>query len=97
MNPSRFYPKYLLAKLYNETGLEKAVFTANELLQKHVKIESTAIEEIREEMKNIIEKASIESSKNDNNLLQIIFGKRPKYKGAYRFKVITMGFKLQMW
>ena len=98
MNPSRFYPKYLLAKLYYETGqTEKAVSTAIELLQRQVKIESTAIEEIREEMKNIIEKASIESSKNDNNLLQIIFGKRPKYKGAYRFKVITMGFKLQMW
>jgi O-antigen ligase len=70
MNPSRFYPKYLLAKLYNETGQnEKAVLTATELLQKHVKIESTAIEEIRTEMLEIIKKATIESSTRDNNIL----------------------------
>lgn len=57
MNPSRFYPKYLLAKLYDETGQrEKAVTTANELLDKEIKIESTAIEEIKVEMRKIIEK-----------------------------------------
>ena len=56
MNPSRFYPKYLLAKLYDETGQkEKAVTIARELLEKEVKIESTAVREIREEMKKIIE------------------------------------------
>lgn len=56
MNPSRFYPKYLLAKLYNETGQrEKAVATAKELLSKEVKIESTAVKEIQEEMRKIIE------------------------------------------
>jgi O-antigen ligase len=55
MNPSRFYPKYLLAKLYNESGQkEKAVITAKELLGKQVKIESTAIEEIKAEMEEII-------------------------------------------
>ncbi|MDD4191799.1 MAG: O-antigen ligase family protein [Mangrovibacterium sp.] len=55
MNPSRFYPKYLLAKLYNESGQkEKAVTTAKELLEKQVKIGSTAIEEIRAEMEKII-------------------------------------------
>jgi len=60
MNPSRFYPKYLLAKLYNETGqTEKAVFTATEILQKHVKIKSTAIEEIKEEMLEIIDQYSV--------------------------------------
>lgn len=55
MNPSRFYPKYLLAKLYDESGQkEKAVMTAKELLEKQVKIESTAIEEIKAEMEKII-------------------------------------------
>ncbi len=55
MNPSRFYPKYLLAKLYDESGQnKKAVMTAQELLEKQVKIESTAIEEIRAEMEKII-------------------------------------------
>ncbi len=60
MIPSRFYPKYLLAKLYDETGQkEKAVKIAKELLNKKVKIQSTAIEEIREEMRKIISSNSI--------------------------------------
>jgi O-antigen polymerase len=55
MNPSRFYPKYLLAKLYDETGQkEKAIEVANELLGKDIKIGSTAIKEIQEEMKKIL-------------------------------------------
>ena len=55
MNPSRFYPKYLLAKLYDESGQKKeAIKIAKELLEKEVKIESTAIKEIRYEMKKII-------------------------------------------
>jgi hypothetical protein len=57
LSPSRFYPKYLLAKLYDETGQkEKAIQVANELLAKDIKIESTAIEEIKEEMKKLINK-----------------------------------------
>lgn len=57
MNPSRFYPKYLLAKLYEENGqIEKAVAIAEELLKKEVKVESTAVEEIQTEMKNILNK-----------------------------------------
>ncbi|MEX2409919.1 MAG: O-antigen ligase family protein [Candidatus Paceibacterota bacterium] len=56
MVPNRFYPKYLLAKMYQESGhIEKAKSTAQELLSKPVKIESTAIKEIREEMKLIID------------------------------------------
>lgn len=56
MNPSRFYPKYLLAKLYAETGeKEKAVTIAQELLSKEVKVESTAIEEIKREMNKILQ------------------------------------------
>ncbi len=57
MNPSRFYPIYLLAKLYDETGQrEKAILTANELLRMQIKVPSTAIDEIKEEMQNIIKK-----------------------------------------
>ncbi len=55
MVPHKFYPLYLLAKLYNESGQkEKAIKTANEVLAKNVKVESTAIEEIKEEMKTIV-------------------------------------------
>jgi hypothetical protein len=57
MVPSRFYPKYLLAKLYDETSQHaKAVVTAKELLRKEIKIESTAVKEIQEEMRKVIEK-----------------------------------------
>ncbi|TGV03425.1 O-antigen ligase family protein [Flavivirga rizhaonensis] len=55
MIPSRFYPLYLLAKLYEESGeKEKAILMAKTILNKKVKIASTAIEEIKEEMKDII-------------------------------------------
>lgn len=61
MNPSRFYPKYLLAKLYDETGQqEKATSIANELLNKEVKVESTAVEEIKSEMRNILIKNEVQ-------------------------------------
>lgn len=34
MNPSRFYPKYLLAKLYDENGQKaEAIYIAKELLE----------------------------------------------------------------
>lgn len=56
MNPSRFYPKYLLAKLYVGTGeKEKAVAIAQELVSKKVKVESTAVEEIKREMNKILQ------------------------------------------
>lgn len=55
MNPSRFYPKYLLAKLYENKGnKEKASRIAEELLQKDVKIESIAIRVIRSEMEKLV-------------------------------------------
>lgn len=56
MVPNRFYPNYLLAKLYFETGnTEMAVRIATDLLTKEIKIESLAILEIRNEMEKIIE------------------------------------------
>ena len=55
MSPARFYPLYLLAKLFDETGQqEKAVAMAKEVMKKEVKIESTAIKEIQEEMRKIV-------------------------------------------
>jgi hypothetical protein len=57
MIPSRFYPLYLLAKLYEESGQdEKAIAMALKILNKEVKIPSTAINEIQQEMKNILTK-----------------------------------------
>lgn len=59
MAPARFYPLYLLAKLYDDTDqTEKAVSMAKWVLNKEVKIDSRAIEEIKEEMQNIIEQAA---------------------------------------
>jgi len=52
MAPARFYPLYLLVKLYDETGqTEKAVAMAKKVLRKEVKVESTAVEEIKDEMR----------------------------------------------
>lgn len=62
MIPSRFYPMYLLAKLYDDSGNNaKAVAMANSLLNKKVKIASTAIKEMKIEMKAIIAKHNINS------------------------------------
>ncbi|MBE0655183.1 MAG: O-antigen ligase family protein [Bacteroidales bacterium] len=56
MIPGRFYSKYLLARLYIETGqTKKAKSTAREILKKEVKVPSRAIEEIRAEMEKILE------------------------------------------
>jgi tetratricopeptide (TPR) repeat protein len=52
MVPDRFYPHYLLAKLYVAAGeKEKAIQKAKEIISKKIKIPSTAITEMRNEMK----------------------------------------------
>ncbi|MBN1181175.1 MAG: O-antigen ligase family protein [Bacteroidales bacterium] len=57
MEPHKFYPHYLLAKLYFETGQNyKAREIAEDILNKEVKVPSRAIEEIRTEMKKILSK-----------------------------------------
>lgn len=56
MVPGLFYPDYLLAKLYDDTGQEsKAVSKANELLYKEIKIPSKAIQQIQQEMAEMIQ------------------------------------------
>ncbi|NDV65515.1 O-antigen ligase family protein [Bacteroides sp. 224] len=53
--PNRMYPWYLLTKLYIEMGLEeKAVETAKVVLTKEPKVHSTAVEEMRMEVKELI-------------------------------------------
>jgi tetratricopeptide (TPR) repeat protein len=54
--PNRVYPWYLLAKLYVETGaMEKARATAQIVLTKEPKVQSTAVREMRTEMKKLCE------------------------------------------
>ncbi|TFF36137.1 O-antigen ligase family protein [Mucilaginibacter psychrotolerans] len=54
MVPGRFYPKYLLVKLYLESGQNaKAVTVARELLTKEIRIKSPAIKQMLREMKKL--------------------------------------------
>ncbi|TAJ10998.1 hypothetical protein DMA11_18350 [Marinilabiliaceae bacterium JC017] len=56
MVPHKFYPKYLLAKMYVESGQkEKAIQTARELMEKKIKVQSTAIQQIKDEMQKILD------------------------------------------
>jgi O-antigen ligase len=56
MSPAKFYPLYLLAKLYDASDQQhKAIAMANTIIEKAVKVHSTAIDEIKEEMKQIKE------------------------------------------
>ena len=56
MQPAMFYPKFLLVKLYVETNNEqKAVSLAKKLLDKKEKISSVALNEMKTEMKNLID------------------------------------------
>ena len=53
--PNRLYPYYLLMKLFIETGnTEKALENAKIVLTKEPKVQSTAINEMREEAKKIL-------------------------------------------
>ncbi|WP_298649906.1 O-antigen ligase family protein [uncultured Proteiniphilum sp.] len=55
--PSRLYPYYLLAKLYDEMGdKEKVCQMAGFIRSKEAKVHSTAVDEMREEMRSLCEK-----------------------------------------
>ncbi|MDR0698192.1 MAG: O-antigen ligase family protein [Tannerella sp.] len=59
--PSRIYPWYLLANLYEEMGeTEKAQETAQIVLTKEPKVQSTAVREMREKMKEILRNPGIQ-------------------------------------
>ena len=58
MLPERIYPYYLLTKLYSEPGFfqkDKFFKAANAVLEKEPKVKSTAIREMREEVKILIQ------------------------------------------
>ncbi len=58
MMPFILFPRYLLAKLYNESGqYEKARQTAEEVLNSPVKVESSATREMINEMSGLIEES----------------------------------------
>jgi tetratricopeptide (TPR) repeat protein len=55
--PHKFYPLYLLAKLYDHTGNKKEVLqTVKQIMNKKVKVHSPAIEQIKEEMRQLKKK-----------------------------------------
>ena len=55
--PHKFYPLYLLAKLYDQTGNKNRVLqTVNQIMNKKVKVHSPAIEQIKEKMKQLKKK-----------------------------------------
>jgi tetratricopeptide (TPR) repeat protein len=57
--PSRIYPYYLLANLYAESGnTQQAMFMAQKVLEKEPKVQSTAINEMREKMRGLIKKTN---------------------------------------
>lgn len=61
--PERLYPYYLLAKLYAEPEfyqVDKLRAAASVVLSKEPKVESTAIREMREEVKKIIDKGDFD-------------------------------------
>ncbi len=52
MIPVKFYPKYLLAKMYIDNNQkDKATVIAHEILEKEIKINSQAIDQMKAEMK----------------------------------------------
>lgn len=57
ITPNKLFPKYLLAKLYyNYNMTEKALNMANEILNLDAKIKSSAADEIKTEIKELIER-----------------------------------------
>ncbi len=60
MIPVRFYPLYLLAKLYEQNGQNnKALEIAEKILKKDIKVPSRAVKEMKEEMEMIVAKAKL--------------------------------------
>jgi len=66
MAPARFYPLYLMAKLYDETGQNKKTVTmVNEVMEKSVKVPSQVIEEIKTEIQKLINKYANSQTRNE--------------------------------
>lgn len=57
LQPERIYPYYLLVKLYSDSSFynqEKMMIAADIVLKKNPKVESTAIQEMRDEVKRLL-------------------------------------------
>ena len=55
MIPHKFYPKYLLAKLYEVSGnVEQAKEMALIILEKEIKVQSPAVQEMKQEMEKLL-------------------------------------------
>lgn len=62
--PNRIYSYYLLANLYAENGnKESAILMGKKVLTKEPKVQSTAINEMRAKMKELIEKEGLKDKK----------------------------------
>jgi multidrug efflux pump subunit AcrB len=92
----------LLADLQPQEILALAESRVKEklIMDKDVKVHSTAIEEIKAEMIKIIEKHKAKSLDNNDIKIKNTSGKTPQVnnkEGAYRSKVYTSKFMLQFW
>lgn len=63
MVPSRIYPLYLLAILYAENGDYKQSYKiATDLINTNAKVESRAVREIKNEMKQLKKRINLEQN-----------------------------------
>lgn len=68
MIPNRFYAEYLLARLYwDGRQPEKAAQKARELLNKPVKFQSAAIDEMREDMQKLLDRQAASGSDKESS------------------------------
>ena len=68
MSPKKFYPLYLLAKLYYKVGLvDNAASVATDILSKPIKVPSKAVEEIKAEMKSFVDSVKCIRAIKDNS------------------------------
>lgn len=66
MQPMRLYPKYLLANLYHESGdLDNTRRWASEILETTEKVPTTAAKEMKEDMKQLLQKLDKQKRNDD--------------------------------
>jgi O-antigen polymerase len=88
MVPHEFYPLFLLAKWYNETGHHiKSVALTQQILTKEIKVPSQAIEEIKEEIREVKQSSTISLEETQIRIT----------KGKNYAKNCTTGIEQQFW
>ncbi len=69
MKPDLIYPEYLLTKLYIKEGnMAHAKLEGERILKRKVKINSSAVQEIRNKIKTLLQSISIENIQSDINI-----------------------------